>query len=90
MAAGTGLDGARLWQWTAGRRVLAAFGCGKLAHGCHRAANPAKWAAVSGETADKTRYAAGCGREEGNWRRQTPPHPPQRFDDDDVSGLLAA
>jgi len=65
LTAGKRVFGALLCHLTAGRGVRAAFGCGKFAHGCHRTANPAIWAAVSGEAADKTRYAAGCGREAG-------------------------
>jgi len=50
---------------TAGRGVRAAVGGGKLAHGCHRTANPAIWVAASGKSAGITRCAAGSVREDG-------------------------
>jgi len=42
LTAGTGLFGAEVWRYEAGRRRIGAFGCGKAGVGCRRPANPAK------------------------------------------------
>jgi len=78
LAAGIGLFGARLCRLTAGRTGFVAFGCGKYGVGCHRAANPAIWAAVSGEAADKTRWGAGRLREDGKLPQTNSANPAKR------------
>jgi len=86
LAAGTGVSGARLCRFAAGSGVRAAFGCGKYGVGCHRAANPAIWAAVSGDAADKTRWGAGHLREDGKLPQTNAANPAKR----EVGGDQAA
>ncbi|MBL8119134.1 MAG: hypothetical protein JNJ78_16485 [Anaerolineae bacterium] len=69
LAAGTGVDGARLWRLTAGRQEFGAFGCGKYGVGCRHAAMAA---GSRGTAADKKRVYAGRRGTAADKRRHIP------------------
>jgi len=66
LAAGTGVDGARLWRLTAGRRGFGAFGCGKSGVGCRHVAMTA---GSRERAADKERMYAGSRETAADKRR---------------------